>query len=100
MSERSPFDVVADAIEAHTSMNRLESRGTLRIALKDAGLDARTVSASQLAVVIEKLLPRHFEERGIEEPEAACRAIAGPLAAFGAEESSESPEAIFSRLGG
>jgi hypothetical protein len=100
MSDRTPFDVLSEAIEAHTTLNRLESRGTVRIALKEAGLDARSVTASQLVVVIERLLPRHFQERGIPDPEAVCRTIAAPLAGTASAEASESPEAIFSRLGG
>ena len=32
------FDFAADQLEQHTGLSRLEARGTLRIALKDAGL--------------------------------------------------------------
>jgi len=99
MSDLSVFDLVAEKIEEHTPLNRLESRGTLRIALKDAGFDAKSVSASQLAVVIQKLLPQHFEERGISDAENVCRTIAGCLSDTTSAESSDSPEAIFSRLG-
>jgi hypothetical protein len=100
MSEASAFDVVAEKIEELTSLNRLESRGTLRIALKEAGFDARSVAAGQLVVVVEKLLPRHFAERGIEDPKSVCQTIAGLLSGAALTESPDSPEAIFSRLGG
>ena len=99
MSDRSVFDLVSDKIEEHTSLNRLESRGTLRIALKDAGFDAKSVSSNQLVVVVQKLLPQHFQERGILDPESVCRMIAGCLSGASSLESPDSPEAIFSRLG-
>lgn len=99
MSDQSVFDLVSEKIEESTPLNRLESRGTLRIALKDAGFDAKAVSASQLVVVIQKLLPQHFEERGISDAASVCETISGCLSGAAAEDSSDSPEAIFTRLG-
>ncbi len=34
------FDVAAERLEAGAEMERLAARGTLRLALKEAGLDA------------------------------------------------------------
>ncbi len=36
------FDSIAEALEQATSLDRLESRGTLRLALETSGLDARS----------------------------------------------------------
>jgi hypothetical protein len=43
MAESKAFDFVCSELERRTSMTRLEARGTVRIALKDAGLAADTV---------------------------------------------------------
>ena len=55
------FDFTAERLEHHTSLDRLEARGTLRIALKAAGLKAKSVSAAQLCVVFEKLMPDELD---------------------------------------
>jgi hypothetical protein len=99
MGEMSDFDLVAQKLEEQTSLNRLEARGTLRICLKDAGFDAKAVTSSQLAVVVEKLLPKQLADRGIENAEGVCRALGAGLASAPATEAGDSPEAIFSRLG-
>ncbi len=48
------FDIVAERLEHHTEFSRLEARGTLRIALKEAGLKAQTLTLPQLETVFEK----------------------------------------------
>ena len=39
MSAVSVFDHVCDGVERGTSLDRLQSRGTVRLALKEAGLE-------------------------------------------------------------
>jgi hypothetical protein len=51
------FDRAAERLEHHTGFDRPEARGTLRIALKMAGLTAKSVTAAQLCVVFEKGCP-------------------------------------------
>ena len=48
MADDNVFDWVCGALESATSLDRLEARGTLRLALKASGLEARTVTAEQL----------------------------------------------------
>ncbi|MCZ6785127.1 MAG: hypothetical protein O7G30_17645, partial [Proteobacteria bacterium] len=59
------FDFAAEQLEHRTDLDRLEARGTLRIALKAAGLDSRSVTAEQLQVAVEKILPTELTTRGI-----------------------------------
>jgi hypothetical protein len=97
----SAFDLVAEAIERATDLARLEARGTLRLALKGAGFDARTVKAAELVVVLERVLPRELALRGVADAEAVCRRVARTLADWEDTESgaeSTSPESIFARL--
>ncbi len=97
------FDFAADHLEQHTGFSRLEARGTLRIALKDAGLDARSVTADQLSVVFEKVMPLELGKRGVKDAEETCAAVIAELAnapALADEGSSGDVDGIFRRLGG
>ena len=98
MSDGHAFLALCDALESSTSLDRLESRGTVRLALKQAGLDPAGASPAQLAVVVEKLLPAELESRGVDPgvTEALARMLydmTDPAAT-----SVESPEAVFSRI--
>jgi hypothetical protein len=97
----SIFDLVANELERRTDLAKLEARGTVRLALREAGLDARTVTLEQMSVMLRKVLPKEMQSRGVEDAERICEAILTALA--GAEASApssdtESPEAIFRRL--
>ena len=96
------FDQVATALESRTILERLEARGTLRLALKQAGLSADSVTVDQLRVVIEEVLLGELEARGIDASAEVCaqlsaearnlEATAGPAV--------DSPESVFARLAG
>lgn len=95
------FDFVCDQLETQTQLARLEARGTLRLALKEAGLAAGTVTGKQMAVVLAKLMPGEMRARGVASADEVCRSIAAALEAQfpgEANASAESPEAIFRRL--
>jgi hypothetical protein len=97
----SIFDLVADELERRTDLAKLEARGTVRLALREAGLDARAVTPDQMKVLLEKILPREMNTRGVEDAEQICQAIIRAVSgssAGAATPDSESPEAIFRRL--
>ncbi|MCZ6463787.1 MAG: hypothetical protein O7A09_05575 [Proteobacteria bacterium] len=98
------FDFAAEQLEHRTDLDRLEARGTLRIALKAAGLDSRSVTAEQLQVAVEKILPTELTTRGIGDATAICERLAEAVGLFDAGEDGRSrgssPEAVFRRLGG
>jgi hypothetical protein len=96
------FEFVAGEIERLTSLATLEARGTLRLALKRAGLDASSVGADQLHVVLERLMPDEIRSRGVAAPEEICRSVAAALRAAHPPDGPEpeSPERIFRRLAG
>ena len=98
----SIFEFVAEELERRSDLAKLEARGTVRLALKQGGLDAVHVTGAQMAVVLEKVLPGERGARGVENADGICRSISGALEAEGPEPaarpSAESPEAIFRRL--
>jgi hypothetical protein len=101
MACNTAFDALCTGLESETSLNQLEARGTVRIALKEAGLDAKTASAEQLRVVIAKLLPSELEARGVENVAAVCDSLCRAVDDCpAAGDAADSPEAVFARLGG
>jgi hypothetical protein len=97
------FDFAAERLEQHTGFSRIEARGTLRIALKIAGLDADSTTAGQLRVVLEKVMPSELKTRGVTEATEACSAVIDDLANAPAP-TNDAPnsdlDGIFRRLGG
>jgi hypothetical protein len=100
MAESRVFETVCDELERTTCLNRLESRGTIRLALKQAGLDPRNVTASQMTVVLEKVLPAELQTRGVSDVDALLSRIVLALGDIEVETTHESPETVFERLGG
>jgi hypothetical protein len=95
------FDFAAERLEQHTGSSQLEARGTLRIAVKSAGLDPKSLSIDELRVVFEKLMPRELEQRGVQDTLSACAAVMRDLenAPIAADDSpSSSPDDVFRRL--
>ena len=103
MADSASFDWLCGELEEQTSLGRLEARGTVRLALKSAGLDARSVTAEQLQIVIEKVMKDELSARGVSDVDSVCAALSSGLSgAARTFESSggETPDAVFSRLGG
>lgn len=97
------FDLAAEQLERQTSLDRLEARGTLRLSLKQAGLEVHGLTLEQLGVVFERILPGELQNRGVDGAagicEAAMKAVANsPEAA--ALDGSGGVDEVFRRLGG
>jgi hypothetical protein len=99
MADAAVFDWICAELEARTSLDRLEARGTVRLALKEAGLEARTVTADQMKVVLERVLPKELVARGVQDSERVCADLAPGLVRLEAGPGVETPDAVFARLG-
>jgi hypothetical protein len=100
MAESAVFDFVCDKLEQGTALDRLAVRGTVRIALKQAGLEARAVTPQQMGVVLERVLPAELASRGVDGAEALCARIRTGVAGVAAAVEVDTPDAVFQRLGG
>ena len=100
MADSEAFEHVCSQLEQETSLQRLEARGTVRLVLKNAGLEARSVTSAQISVAISKLLPEELVARGIEDAEVVCTSLVSGLAALHEEVLGDTPESVFQRLGG
>lgn len=100
MSESSVFEFVSDQLQSRSTLDRLQARGTLRLALKGAGLESSAVTRDQMVVVLDRVLPDELSARGVDgagELSAEIRDLL-PAAAPGADK--DAPEAVFARLAG
>ena len=103
MSADTVFEFVAQQLEQTTDFDKLEARGTVRLALKQSGLEAKGVTPDQMAVVLEKVLPGELKTRGVESPDSVCGSIVQALKGAGLDAGGggdQSPEAVFKRIGG
>ena len=93
------FDAAAASLQAHSELDKLEARGTLRLALKAAGLDTETLDLMQLNVVFHKVMPDELSNRGVSEAESVCEAVITDLKGMTFAETATSPEELFRKLG-
>jgi hypothetical protein len=99
MADNAVFAFVCDQLETRSGLDRLAARGTVRIALKQAGLDAASVTPHQMSVVVAKVLLGELTHRGVANAQSMCEALAQRTAQLASGEAGETPEAIFRRLG-
>lgn len=101
MGNATAFDWICGELERLTALDTLAARGTVRLALKKAGLEARSVSSQQLAVVARRVLAGELQARGIENADQVCQNLVTTLESHApASSGGESPEEVFKRLGG
>lgn len=81
MADSPVFEHTCRELEQRTGLDRLAARGTVRIALRNAGLDVASVDATQMGVVLRRVLPKELGSRGVEDGEALCEAILAGLEA-------------------
>jgi hypothetical protein len=80
MAESRLFEKTCEALERATHFSPIEARGTLRIALKEAGYEVGSVNRPQLLAVILHSLPGELIARGVRDAEKICDEIASRLA--------------------
>ncbi|MCG8589611.1 MAG: hypothetical protein MJE66_10000 [Proteobacteria bacterium] len=100
MADSRAFGFVCDALEQRSSLDRLEARGTVRIACRGAGLEVTHVTPEQMVVLLERVLPGELDSRGIADGRALCDAIRQDVSQLEPETTGDSPEKVFERLGG
>ncbi len=101
MADARAFDLVCDHLERETALERPAARGTVRLALKEAGFDPENVTPAQMAVVAERVLPAELAALRIENVDSLCADVRSHLDNLPPDEgaSSASPEAVFHRIG-
>ena len=96
----SAFMFACDTIAAKGGLSGPQARGAIRLALKDAGLDARTVLPREMAVVFEKMMRTRLVAQGIaaEQADKLCREMASTLREMHTEDRGTAAASMFDRL--
>ena len=100
MADSAAFEAACACLETASSLSSLEARGTIRLALKEAGFEAKTASPQVVGAVVQRLLPAALRSRRVADPEAICSKIARALDGLLSDSASDTAEAVFKRLGG
>jgi len=103
MADSAAFVWVCEQLERGTPLSAIEVRGTVRLALKQAGLDARAVTGSEMAVLLSKVMPLELQQRAVENAARLCQELATRIKGEHLAEATPDPksvEAVFRRLGG
>jgi hypothetical protein len=98
MAGSTAFEAICGELANAEGMDRWTARGTLQLALMDAGLDAASVTAAQLAIVVERLLPRQLQSHGGVNVESLCTRLRDVLAMLPAGSGDDSADEIFARI--
>ena len=98
MANSAAFDAAHAALEKSSGMDRWAARGAIQLALMDAGLEASTVSKDQMAVVVEKLLPRQLQSQKIADVSAVCLQIRDALLLLREEKKVDTADQVFQRM--
>ena len=61
------FDKTCELLEKYTSFTRLQSRGTIRLLLKEANIDPQAVEKDEMVNLLKAKLASELEKRGISE---------------------------------
>ncbi|HME68486.1 MAG TPA: hypothetical protein VKM54_01290 [Myxococcota bacterium] len=102
MADSAAFAWVCDQLQRATPLSEIEVRGTVRLALKQAGLDARNVSGAEMAVLLIKVMPLELQQRAVDNAARVCEDLSTQINRehFGeAGPDPKSVEAVFRRLG-
>jgi hypothetical protein len=97
------FDYVCQEIERSTKLTGAVARGTVRLALKEAGLDPDSVDVAQMRVVVDELLPAELASHRIDGVEALCERLRDGLSRHqfsGATDRAGAASSVLARLGG
>ncbi len=99
MQFSAAFSWTCAEIERATTLSELVARGTVRLALKQAGLESQSVSGDEMAIVLREILPRELAARAVANAEKLCGEIAARIRGRNFE-GGDAVADVFARLGG
>jgi hypothetical protein len=97
--QSTAFDWVSEQLEKSTRLSKLEARGTVRLVLKDMGLDPLNVRKKEMGVALRMSLGVALEARRVTGGRELCARLELQLQALEFAEKADSPAEIFGRLG-
>jgi hypothetical protein len=99
MQESPAFAWTCRELEVSAGLSTLVARGTVRIALRHAGLQPQEVSGQQMAIVLREVLPQELANRAVADAQRVCSRLADRIVTQNFAGSDATVDA-FRRLGG
>jgi hypothetical protein len=99
MIESPAFSWTCAELERATGLSALVARGTVRLALRTAGLQPQSVSGAQMAIVLRQILPQELANRAIADAGRVCSLLAERILTRRFE-GSDAVVDVFQRLAG
>jgi hypothetical protein len=93
------FTIVADRLRELSELDRLEARGTIRLAFKKAGVDVACFGLEDLQAIFATIMPEELEIRGCEDTRGICDAIIQSLKGRVPEKATQPRDEIMRRMG-
>ena len=92
---------VCERLETVAKISRIETRGTVRLALREVGKNPAYVSTQDMAMIVTRVLPRMLQSRGVKDAAPICNEIASQLsqAKLASGATYLDPAEVFARLG-
>src|SRR4029077_6600631 len=90
MASSAAFEAVQSELERSAAMDRWSARGAIQLALMDAGLEATNVTAAQMKIVVDRLLPKQLQSQKVVDVGNVCERIRGALDLLGDDAKTES----------
>ena len=99
MSDSPVFELVCEHVQKDAGVSRLEARGTVRLLLKEVGLDPQLLSKAAALLAVDRGLVRALRVRRVAEPELVKARVVQALQQSALEDpAGDDPEAIFARI--
>lgn len=99
MASSAAFDAAQQVLESSAGMDSWAARGAIQLALMDAGLEARSVTAAEMRVVVDQLLAKQLESQRVADVGGVCEKIGAALGLIGQGPGRDTPDRVFQRLG-
>ena len=80
-------------------MDRWAAKGAIQLALMDGGLEAGSVTVSEMRAVVAELLPRQLATQKVADVTTVCEKIRAALGVVGEGPGKDTPDRVFHRLG-
>jgi hypothetical protein len=99
MSDSPIFEFVCEHVESEAKLSRLEARGTVRLLLKEVGLDAQQVTKGAAMLAVDRFLEQALRVRRVVDPASVKARVLQALRDSSLEgPDDEDPAAIFGRI--
>jgi hypothetical protein len=100
MADSATFQWACKQLVKATPLTELEAAGVLSMALREAGLESRTLDPTQLGVVLEQILASKLKRQAIDDADQTCANIRSKLRSAGLDPSgqAQNPEDVLRRV--